>query len=78
MPGKGVVWIEGLLTVADGAGKERLIARYMRMKDLGTMLEWEGVLGLKRQAHPQAHAEGRRHHQETDVLDHHAIPHFHP
>lgn len=39
MKAPGVVWIEGLLTVPDPSGRERLVARYTRMKDLGTMLE---------------------------------------
>ena len=37
--GPGPVWLEGLLTVRDEAGQERLVARYMRMKSLGEMLE---------------------------------------
>ncbi|MCX7885690.1 MAG: hypothetical protein N3B01_00325 [Verrucomicrobiae bacterium] len=36
---RGPVWIEGLLTVKDETGRERLIARYSRMKDIGTVLE---------------------------------------
>lgn len=39
LPGEGVVWIEELMTLADESGEERLIARYMRMKNLGEMLE---------------------------------------
>ena len=39
MKAPGVVWIEGLLTVPDPSGRERMVARYTRMKDLGTMLE---------------------------------------
>jgi len=39
LPGPGPVWIEGLLVVADDAGRERLAARYTRMKSLGEMLE---------------------------------------
>lgn len=35
----GAIWIDGLLTVPDDAGRERLVAHYARMKDLGTMLE---------------------------------------
>lgn len=35
----GPVWIDGLLTVADESGRERLVAHYARMKDLGTVLE---------------------------------------
>lgn len=39
MKEKGVVWIDGLLTVHDPNGRERMVAHYARMKDLGTMLE---------------------------------------
>ena len=41
MPTKepGVVWIFGLLVVADGEGKEHLVGHYGRFKDLGTRLE---------------------------------------
>ena len=35
----GMVWIDGLLTVADDTGRERLVAHYVRMKSLGEMLE---------------------------------------
>ncbi len=35
----GPIWIDGLLTVADESGQERLVAHYSRMKDLGTVLE---------------------------------------
>ena len=35
----GPVWIDGLLTVADESGRERLVAHYARMKELDTMLE---------------------------------------
>jgi hypothetical protein len=35
----GPVWIDGLLTVPDETGRERLVAHYSRMKDLGTVLE---------------------------------------
>lgn len=37
--GEGLVWIDGLLTMKDPAGGERLLAHYARMKDLGHMLE---------------------------------------
>jgi len=40
----GPVWIDGLLTVPDETGRERLVAHYARMKDLGTMLEHGLVL----------------------------------
>lgn len=36
--GPGAVWIDGLMVVPD-AGQERLAAHYMRMRDLGDMLE---------------------------------------
>ena len=35
----GPVWIEGLMTVRDLAGRERLVATYTRVKDLSTMAE---------------------------------------
>lgn len=37
--GEGPVWIDGLLTVADEKGRERLVAHYSRMKNLGHRLE---------------------------------------
>ncbi|MBI3881522.1 MAG: hypothetical protein HY301_15845 [Verrucomicrobia bacterium] len=36
---EGPIWIDGLLTVADAAGRERLVAHYSRMKSLGERLE---------------------------------------
>jgi hypothetical protein len=36
---EGLVWCDGLLTINDDKGQERLVARYMRLKDLGTPLE---------------------------------------
>lgn len=39
LPEKGPVWIQGLLSVKDDAGRERLVAHYARMKDLGTRIE---------------------------------------
>ena len=39
MEGEGPVWIEGLLAAPDEMGRERLAARYTRMKSLGEMLE---------------------------------------
>lgn len=39
LEGPGVVWLDGLLTVKDKDGEERLLAHYSRMKDLGTRLE---------------------------------------
>jgi hypothetical protein len=38
LPGKGVVWIETLMPIADESGTERIVARYMRMKNLGERL----------------------------------------
>lgn len=37
--GEGPVWIDGLLTVKDAAGQQRMVCRYSRMKDLATKLE---------------------------------------
>ncbi len=39
LPGRGVVWLEGFITVSDEHGRTRLVAQYSRMKDLGTCLE---------------------------------------
>lgn len=36
---KGMVWLDGLLTVEDKQGRERLVAKYALMKDLGEALE---------------------------------------
>ena len=35
----GPVWLDGVLTINDDMGKERLFAHFSRMKDLGTRLE---------------------------------------
>jgi len=35
----GLVWLDGLLTVPDNEGRERMIARFGRLKDLGHCLE---------------------------------------
>ncbi len=35
----GLVWLDGFLTVTDNAGQERIVAKYARRKDLGTVLE---------------------------------------
>ena len=35
----GLVWLDGLHTVLDNEGRERLIAKYARLKDLGHVLE---------------------------------------
>jgi hypothetical protein len=39
LPGEGMVWLDGLLTVPDETGRERLVAHYSRMKSLGERLE---------------------------------------
>jgi len=39
MKEKGLVWLDGLLTVTDNTSAERLVAGYARMKDLGTAHE---------------------------------------
>jgi hypothetical protein len=39
LPEPGLVWLDGLLTVPDETGRERLVARYVRLKDLGQVLE---------------------------------------
>lgn len=39
LPEPGMVWLEGLLTVNDRQGNERLVAKYARMKSLGEALE---------------------------------------
>jgi hypothetical protein len=35
----GVVWLDGLVTVRDDSGRERLVAHYAKLKSLGNMLE---------------------------------------
>jgi hypothetical protein len=39
-PNKNLRWIEGLLTVKDAAGQERLVARVAHVRDLGHMEGW--------------------------------------
>lgn len=39
MKEKGMIWLDGLLTVADNEGRPRMVARFARMKDLGTAYE---------------------------------------
>jgi hypothetical protein len=39
LPGDGLKWLFGLMTVNDPSGRERLLARYYRMKNLGEVLE---------------------------------------
>jgi len=36
---KGLVWLDGLLTVTDKEGRRRMVAKHARMKSLGTALE---------------------------------------
>jgi len=36
---KGLVWLDGLLTVEDRQGRERMVAKHARMKDLGEAYE---------------------------------------
>ncbi len=35
----GLVWLDGLLTVKDNEGRERMVAKFARLKDLGHCLE---------------------------------------
>jgi len=35
----GLVWLDGLMTVKDPQGAERMVAKFARLKDLGTVLE---------------------------------------
>ncbi|MCL5279161.1 MAG: hypothetical protein M1376_04550 [Planctomycetes bacterium] len=35
----GLVWLDGLLTVQDNEGRERMVAKFARLKDLGHALE---------------------------------------
>ncbi len=35
----GLVWLDGLLTVKDNEGQERMVAKYARLKNLGEVLE---------------------------------------
>jgi hypothetical protein len=39
VPGEGMKWMDALVTVPAGGGRERLVARYKRMKSLGYELE---------------------------------------
>jgi hypothetical protein len=38
-PKEGMVWIDGLMVVPDGAGQPQLVTHFARMKSLGEMLE---------------------------------------
>src|SRR6185436_18875501 len=40
LPGSGLRWIEGLLTVPDDKGVERLVARVANVRDLGHVNDW--------------------------------------
>jgi len=42
--GEGMKWLEGVMTVTDDNGNERLAARYASMKDLGYANEWGLVI----------------------------------
>ena len=42
---EGPVWIDGLMTLRDETGRERLLARYSRWKKLGEMLE-QGIVAF--------------------------------
>jgi hypothetical protein len=35
----GLLWLDGLLTVKDNQGRDRMVAQFARLKDLGTVLE---------------------------------------
>jgi hypothetical protein len=39
LQGEGLKWLFGLMTLNDPSGRERLVARYYRMKNLGEVLE---------------------------------------
>jgi len=39
VPGKGPKWIDGLMLLKDETGRERLVAKYIRVKSLGETLE---------------------------------------
>lgn len=38
-PSEGLVWTDGIVVAPDAQGRERMIARYAHMKQLGTMLD---------------------------------------
>ena len=42
----GLVWLDGLLTVKDNLDRDRMVAHYARLKDLGTVLE-RGLMVFK-------------------------------
>ena len=39
MEGEGVIWLDGLMTLADPSGQERLLTQWARYKDLGHITE---------------------------------------
>lgn len=39
MEGQGVIWLDGLLALADSNGQQRLLTQWARYKDLGSILE---------------------------------------
>lgn len=39
VPGPGPVWLDALCTLPDAQGRSTLVCRYMRVRDLGTILE---------------------------------------
>jgi hypothetical protein len=63
----GPVWIEGLMTVRDATGRDRLVATYTRVKDLSTMAE-RGVAAFDDTANEfrvLAQFEGKRGHRSS-------------
>lgn len=45
----GLVWLDGVISIKDSDGKERLIAHYSRMKDLGKRLD-HGIMEFNEEA----------------------------
>ncbi len=68
--GNNPIWLEGLLTLRDG-GSEKMLARYTRMKDLGTVLEHGLVLW-------DAKLERFVKHAPLDLADQVRCPRGHP
>ena len=44
LKGEGIIWIEGITTLPDATGRDRILGRYARLKGLGKMLELGTVL----------------------------------
>ena len=44
LKGEGIVWVEGITTLPDATGRQRILGRYARLKGLGHMLELGTVL----------------------------------